>query len=172
MVDNNRLKGLGGWLILVGLGVLIRPIILLLTIFPIFKSIFENGMWEALTAKGSELYIPYFSSLLAAELACNIIFFLASIYLFYLFFSKNYLFPKVYIAISVASLVFIPLDSWLVNKVFPDVSVFDPETTKEFILVLISCIIWIPYMLLSKRVKITFVENMPEKSQLNTERVS
>jgi 1-acyl-sn-glycerol-3-phosphate acyltransferase len=62
------------------------------------------------------------------------------------------------------SLIFIPLDAWLVVKVFPGEPMFNSETTKEFARSLITGVIWIPYMLLSKRVRVTFVENMPNKN--------
>jgi hypothetical protein len=35
---------------------------------------------------------------------------------------------------------------------------FDPETAKEFFRSLISMAIWVPYMLVSQRVKNTFIE--------------
>ncbi|MBD3616056.1 MAG: DUF2569 domain-containing protein [Gracilimonas sp.] len=168
MTENNELKGLGGWLILAGLGVVISPIRLLVTLIPIYKPIFENGTWEALTTEGSEAYTPYFSGILIGEITFNTIMIAASIYLIYLFFSKHYLFPKLYIGIVAASLIFIPLDAWIVTKVFPGVPMFDPDTTKEFLRSLLTGVIWIPYMLVSKRVQATFVEKSPNKKMQPT----
>jgi hypothetical protein len=163
MNNNDKLKGLGGWLILVGIGVLIAPIRLIATFVPIYTPIFEDGTWEALTVVGSETYNPMWGPLLIGEMTYNSIMAAASIYLIYLFFSKHYLFPKAYIAILLVSLVFIPLDAWLVTKILPNESMFDPETSKEFMRTLIGSIIWVPYMLISKRVKATFVEKIPTK---------
>lgn len=168
MTDNNELKGLGGWLILVGIGVVLSPIRLLSTLVPTFKPVFEDGTWEALTTEGSDAYAPYFGSLLVGEMVFNTIMVAASIYLIYLFFSKHYLFPKLYIGIVAASLIFIPLDAWVVTLVFPGEPMFDPDTTKEFMRSLIVGVIWVPYMLLSKRVKVTFVENLPNKQMQPT----
>ena len=86
-----------------------------------------------------------------------------SIYLIYLFFSKHYLFPKFYIGIVAVSLIFIPLDAWLVSFVVPNEPMSDAETMLEFARVLFVGLIWVPYMLISKRVKATFVEKMPNK---------
>ncbi|ADZ93102.1 DUF2569 family protein [Marinomonas mediterranea] len=168
MTDNSEIKGLGGWLILVGFGVLISPIRLLVTLIPTYKPIFEDGAWEALTTVGSEVYTPYFGSLLVGEIAFNTIMVVASIYLIYLFFSKHYLFPKLYIGIIAASLIFIPLDAWIVTKVFPGEPMFDPETTKEFMRSFMIGVIWVPYMLVSKRVHATFVEGVPNKQMQPT----
>ncbi|GAB5453192.1 MAG: hypothetical protein Hals2KO_35200 [Halioglobus sp.] len=158
MSNDDELKGLGGWLILVGIGVIVAPIRLLATYIPVYKPIFEDGTWEALTTVGSEAYDPLWGPLLISEIVYNSTMVFLSIYLIYLFFSKNHLFPKVYIAIVAVSLVFIPLDAWLVTKVLPAEPMFDPETTKEFVRVLVGALIWVPYMLFSKRVKLTFVE--------------
>ena len=161
MGENKELKGLGGWLILVGIGVVITPIKLLATYVPIYIPIFEDGTWEALTTVGSEVYNPMWAPLLIGEISYNTIMVIASLFLIHLFFTKHYLFPKVYIVIMAAGLVFIPLDAWLVTKVLPNEPMFDPETTKEFMRAVIGSAIWIPYMLVSKRVKATFVEKMP-----------
>lgn len=166
MTNNNDLKGLSGWLILVGLGIVISPIKLLITLFGTYKPLIENGTWQALTTEGSEVYNPYFSSLLVGEIAFNTLMLIISVYLIYLFFSKHYLFPKVYIGIVAVTLIFIPLDAWIVTKIFPEVPMFDAETTKEFARTLVSGLIWVPYMLVSKRVQITFVENMPKKNSV------
>jgi hypothetical protein len=129
MTDNNELKGLGGWLILVGIGVVISPLRLLATLIPLYAPLLEDGVWEALTTQGSELYTPYLGALLISEVAYNLIMLAACIYLVYLFFSKHDLFPKIYIAIVAASLIFIPLNAWTGTLVFPDEQMFDPDTT-------------------------------------------
>lgn len=163
MSDDSQLKGLGGWLILVGFGVILAPVRMLVTYIPMYKQIFGDGVWEALTTVGSEAYHPLWAPLLIGEIAYNCIMISVSIYLIYLFFSKHYLFPKLYIAIVAVSLVFIPLDAWLVKKVLPTVPMFDPETTEAFVRTLIAGLIWVPYMLVSKRVKATFIQRAPDK---------
>ena len=161
METQNEVKGLNGWLILVGIGVIISPIRLLATLIPVYLPIFEDGVWEALTTEGSEVYHALWGPLLMGGIAYNLCLEAVSVYLIYLFFSKHYLFPKFYIGIVVVSLIFIPLEAWLVSFVVPNEPIFDPETTKEFTRILISVLIWVPYMLVSKRVKATFVEKMP-----------
>lgn len=164
MNDNNELKGLRGWLVLVGIGVVITPISLLVTNILIFQPIFTDGIWDALTTSGSEAYNPLWGPLLIGEIMYNSVMVAVSVYLIYLFFSKSYLFPKFYIGIVIISLIFILFDAWLVSFVLPDEPIFDADTTKEFIRILVGGLIWVPYMLVSKRVKATFVEKMPNNS--------
>lgn len=172
MENNRELQGLGGWLILVGIGVVMSPFRLLVNLVSTYKPVFENVTWEDLTTEGAEFYVPYLSSLLVGEITFNVIMFVASIILVYLFFSKHYLFPKLYIGTLVAYLIFIPLDAWVVTKIFPDTEIFDPETIKNFSRAIAVGIVWVPYMLLSKRVKATFVENLPRKeAQPTTESI-
>jgi len=83
---------------------------------------------------------------------------IASLYLVYLFFTKNRFFPKFYILIAISSIIFIIIDAWLVTKVLPSEPMLDEETMRELTRALISAAIWVPYMLVSKRVKATFVE--------------
>ncbi|WP_370652609.1 DUF2569 domain-containing protein [Sediminibacterium sp.] len=168
MTDNNELKGLGGWLILVGVGVVLSPIRLLVIYIPYYKSIFEDGRWEAFTTVGSEAYIPYFGAMLIGEITFNSIMVVVLIYLIFLFFSKHHLFPKIFIGIFVASIIFIFLDALLVTMVFPDESIFDPKTTIALMQALIGCLIWVPYMLVSKRVRATFVGKLHNKKMQPT----
>ncbi len=157
-MSENKLDGLRGWLILVGIAVVFTPIKLLVTFFTVFKPIFENGTWEVLTSYGSIAYNPIWAPLLIGEIAFNAALITASIYLVFLFFTKHHFFPKLYIAIVSASLIFIPLDAWVLTKAIPNEPLFDPQTTKEFMRTLIGALIWIPYMLVSKRVRTTFVK--------------
>ena len=163
MEQNKEYKGLGGWLILVGIGVVIAPIKLLVTTVPVFNPIFTDGTWEVLTTVGTDAYSPIWAPLLISEIIYNIAMFIALLYLVFLFFSKHYRFPVIYIIILVIPLLFIPLDAWFVTLALPNEPMFDPETSKEFFRVLLTGLIWVPYMLISKRVKVTFVEKLPNK---------
>lgn len=162
--ENIELKGLGGWLILIGIGAVLSPIRLLISSIQIYHPIFTDGTWEALTTIGSEVYHPLWKPLLLGEIIFNVGMVTVSIYLIYLFFAKHYLFPKFFIGIFAASVIFIPLDAWLISFVAPNEPMFDPETTKEFTRVLVTILIWVPYMLVSKRVKATYVEKMPNNT--------
>ena len=167
MADKEELSGLEGWLILVGIGVVFTPIRLFLGAWMLYPPIFKDGTWEALTTAGSDAYHPLWASLLIGEIAFNVVMLAVSIYMVYLFFSKHHLFPKLFIAVVSISLAFIPLDSWMVESIYPTEGVFDPATTKEFVRTLVVALIWVPYMLVSKRVKATFVKNAPSVEEIS-----
>ena len=157
-------KRLGGWLILVGLGVVFSPFRLLMNTLPAYEPLLQSDIWDALTNPDSAAYHPLWGPLLIGEITFNVGLFLASLYLIYLFFTRHWLFPSFYIGIVLSSLVFIPADAWLVSIVLPQEPMFDPDTTKEFVRTLIGALIWIPYMLMSQRVKETFVKDQQDLS--------
>jgi branched-subunit amino acid transport protein len=119
---------------------------------------FSNGSWAVLTTPGTEAYNPLWAPILFGEMAINGGLVLAWIFIAFLFFSKKKVFPKWYIGILLFTLSFILVDALVVKSVLPDESVFDAETTKEFGRSLVVTLIWVPYMLVSKRVKATFVK--------------
>lgn len=161
--ENNELEGISGWLILVAIGVVLSPFVLSFSYIPIYIPIFQDGTWEALTSIDSQAYHPWWGPLLIGEIAFNTAKVLASFYLIYLFFTKHYLFPKLYAAIILVTLVFIPLDAWAVTQILPEEPMFDPATTNEFVRTLVPALIWVPYMFISKRVKATFVNKLPNE---------
>lgn len=161
MEQEKKLNGLRGWLILVAIGVIIAPIRLLSVELPMHNEILNDGSWALLTSADSELYHPLWAPVLITEITFSFVLLLASLYLVVLFFSKHYLFPLVFIAITLAMLVFIPFDAWLVSQVLPEESFLNGQTVRDLLRTLISAAIWIPYMLVSKRVKATFVEKKP-----------
>ncbi len=161
--ENNELKGLGGWLVLVGIGLLFAPVRMVVSLFPAYSQIFEDGVWQEMTNASSSSYIPYLGTFIVGEMIVNLIILGASIYLIYLFYYKHYLFPKIYIAVVVGSILFMLVDAWLLTKILPGEQMFTPESAGEFVRSLIAAAIWVPYMLVSKRVRLTFVEHMPEE---------
>jgi hypothetical protein len=155
---DERLRGLGGWLILVGIGVVLGLLRMMATTASTFLPLLEPGVWQTLTSPDSEAYHPLWAPILIGEILFNSGMVGATAWLAYLFFSKSYLFPRVYVALAVTSLIFIPLDAWIVTFVLPDEPMFDPVTAREFGRVFVGAIVWIPYMLVSRRVHATFVE--------------
>lgn len=155
----NQPKGLGGWLILVGGGLIFGLIKLIVTLIAIYKPLMNDFELKELSDINSPAYIPNFSLLLYAEALVNTFIILLSVYLIYLYFKKKNTFPKYYIFITLFVIITIPIDAYLTSIVFPEEDMFDKDTVKSFFQSLFSGAIWIPYMVKSKRVKNTFIED-------------
>ncbi|EGQ7649823.1 TPA: DUF2569 domain-containing protein [Vibrio alginolyticus] len=152
-------KGISGWLVLVAFGLVVSPFRFYFTTLSMYPGLFENGTWYLLTSPNSAEYVRGFGTLLYSEIVFNLFLFVSLIYLNFLFFSKKSDFPKVYIAISLIGLLFIPINAYFANLLFPQTPLFDGGTIRNFFVSLLSALIWIPYMIKSKRVKNTFIEN-------------
>lgn len=157
MSERNDLQGLGGWLILVGIGITLSPFIMLFQVVPLYFEIFTSGSFEALTTESSASYIPLWGALLMSEIVYNACLVLLGFYVMFLFYTKHYLFPRFYIAMVVIVFIFTIINAWMVTLVIEDTEMFDPETTSALIRTVFVALIWIPYMLISERVKQTFV---------------
>lgn len=155
--EQNELEGLGGWLILVALGIILSPFRIVAQAFPIYSEVLSTDGWAAITTPGTEDYVPFLASYVYAEGAINVGMVLAWIYIGFLFFTKKKAFPKWFIGMLLFTLAFIILDALWMTFVLPDEPVFDADTTKELLRSLIYTAIWMPYMLVSERVKLTFV---------------
>jgi len=89
MEKEKEYQGLSGWLILVGIGVVISPLRMLVELIPMYKDIFENGSWEILTTPGTGIYNALWGPYIIIELFINILLVVTSTYLIYLFFKKK-----------------------------------------------------------------------------------
>lgn len=164
--DPNHLRGIGGWLILVAIGVTLSPFILAVDAYNTYIDIFSIGSFELLTDPTSPSYIPNFTALIYSEIIVNGLFILLGLVLIYLFYSRHHRFPLLYIILAIAAPIFLFVDAWAVAKVLPQIEIFDEETIRLLTRSLIVLGIWVPYMLISERVKKTFVR--PSQPNSNT----
>lgn len=148
---------LGGWLIIAAIGFILAPLrILLFTLKDIFP-VFAPQTWSVLTTPTSEAYHPLWAPVLIGELVGNLFFVCLGIVLVVLFFQKRKIFPKLAIFYLLANLAFVVGDT-LVAAQIPAVAQQDnTSTVKEIVRGVVGAAIWIPYFLISKRVKGTFV---------------
>ena len=148
--------GLGGWLVLVGIGVVITPIQMVRHFISTYKMIFIEGSWEAATTPGADGYHALWAPFLLTETAFAALSVLVTCYMVHLFFGKKKAFPKWFIWGHTVNLVFLIADVSMLQVVRPDLPFLDPESSKEIGRSMISFFIWVPYMWLSKRVHSTF----------------
>lgn len=153
---DNEPRGLGGWLILVMIGLILSPIKIGILIGSIVFPLFQGGTWEVLTTPGSEHYHPLWAPLLIFEFTINGTLILAGVALLVLFFTKSRRFPRMFILYVAVTLIF-QIADYVLGEQIPAVAAESAESTVEIARTVITAIIWVPYMLVSKRVKNTFI---------------
>lgn len=151
--------GLGGWLVLVGIGTCLRPFLLLKGIAANNLLLFYNqDIWEVLTLPGSADYQPMWACVLICSHVANMILLTASVLLVVLYFAKKRGFPALFIALLAMSLVVHIVDNFVFTEMVKvEHTPKEVEASiKAITQVCVASAIWIPYMLVSKRVKNTF----------------
>lgn len=158
MAKEKNLEGLGGWLTFVGLGIILAPLRMIDQAFLAYSNVFSNGAWTSLTTHGSGTHDPNLVLILFGGLLVSVGLGLAWVFIAFLFFAKKKLFPKCYISILIFSLGIMLSFILAINFVSPDESMFNAKTVKticlDFGVTLLLC--W--YILVSKRVKATFIK--------------
>ncbi|MGI0115808.1 DUF2569 domain-containing protein [Zooshikella sp. RANM57] len=158
MSEEKKFEGIGGWLILIAISIVLTPFKIIILGVTTYSDVFSTEVWEVLTTPGTEIYHFLWAPIIIGEILINSGLLLAWLYMAYLFFTKNKHFPKCYISIAIFSLLFIIADAFAVKLVLPNEPVFDPDTIKELTGSLFMVVVWVPYMLVSKRVKAIFVK--------------
>jgi predicted secreted protein len=149
-------KGLGGWLIVVGIGLVVAPVRIAIACVQTYVPLFQDGSWQLLTTPGTGTYHPLWAPVLLGELLVNIAFFQAFLVLMFLFLKRARMFPSLYIAVLLLNLAFLFVDALFLDWLAA------PGTQTDFAWTpllqgMASAAIWIPYMLRSRRVRNTFV---------------
>lgn len=152
-----NLKGLGGWLILVLLGLLYTLYIYSSAVISSSK-MFTDGTVEQLS------YIQGYAGALGFEVVMQFIFALAAMFLIFLFFKKSKRFPKFFIIFLFANIIFITIDTVMMSSLSFPAEIKDAmqeiidEGYGQLVKSIIGSVIWTWYMKVSKRVKLTFIE--------------
>ena len=165
MIDiNTDPRGIGGWLILPMLGLIIAPIQMGALLAMVYMPIFLDGSWEILTTPGSEAYHHLWAPILVFEILCNVCLLVFSVILLVMFFRKHCKLPCLIIVFYVLNLAFVGID-FFVSDLIPSVAEeSDPKSVKELIKAITNAAIWIPYFLQSRRVQNTFINGKAEQN--------
>jgi VanZ family protein len=155
--EQKLLKGIGGWLILPLLGLILSPLIKIYMIYEDLWPIFSPDYWDDLTSPTSELYHPLWSRVLIFEVAGNVTIFLLGLAALVSFLKKSRKAPRLVIMWLLLALVFVAADSYFRGYIPGAVQEYDNILSSELLRAGIPAAIWIPYFLISKRVKATFV---------------
>lgn len=136
-------SGIGGWLVLPALGTLVTP-------FLLAKTAYDNV--EALLTFQVSATLKAF---IMIETLGNLAFSLAWFYALFLLWKHRALYPRLFNALSLLLVAFVMADLAIANFGF-NVPI-EPNDLRDLVRGIISCAIWVPYMLRSQRVRNTFV---------------
>ncbi len=152
-------RAIGGWLVLVGLSLIISPIWTLSSFAAAYPALFIQGGWERLTVPGTDSYHALWAPLLVSDIAIAFALSIAAFMLFYLFVEKSHRFPKLYVAWLITGATYMFLSELVMAVAIPEKATMDSSTARDLARALIACAVGIPYMSVSTRVKQTFVRN-------------
>lgn len=156
--DNLRLgvSGLGGWLILIQIGLYLTLIGLIILIRDSFYN-FSDETWQLLITEGTIYYDPLWKPVIIFESIYNILFFIFSITILVQFYRKKSIVPRLMIIFYSLSLLVGIFDYIMMQQIPLARELEAGSTIRDLLKSALTCLIWIPYFLKSERVKNTFV---------------
>ena len=154
--DLAMFDGVRGWLFLVSLGLFARVIQCGIALGTNYGSVWDSNQWNVLTVPGGASYDPLWAPTLLFEAAYYIVVFVFSIFCLVIMFQKRAIFPKVIIALLLFTLAFQIADIALAWQIPLVAKQNNNEVPPDLIRVLVQALIWVPYFLISRRVKATF----------------
>jgi Protein of unknown function (DUF2569) len=149
---------IGGVLIFVAIGLIISLVQNLEHFLGNLAPFRQDQVWERLTTPGSIVYHPYWKPVLLFELASSSAILGLNALLVVLFFRKQRVFPKV-IIIGIPMIFILILIGYYLSGLIPAIAERQDYSKQTTVLIVrfIALHIWIPYFLVSERVKKTFV---------------
>ncbi len=148
--------GLGGWLILVAVGLCLTPIRIAAEILATVRPL-NSALWHALTTPGARAYHPLFGPWIVGQLVVSSALLLWALALLYLFFAKKRLFPRLMIAFLIARALVQVADISVALRIPIVASSLQVNAFGGPATAIIVAAIWVPYFLWSRRVAATFV---------------
>lgn len=146
---------LGGWLILPAIGMVMRPFVLMFSFFRDGTNYFDARVWSTLVDWGSETANLGLAIVLIFEVVTNTALIGATVIGAILFFSRRREAPAWVIVILIAAAILPAIDSMLLR-----LASVERNSLGEWIANTRSMIvgmIWVPYFVISRRVRETFV---------------
>ncbi|MBM3621629.1 MAG: DUF2569 domain-containing protein [Alphaproteobacteria bacterium] len=148
-------RGLGGWLILPAIGLVLSPLRMGFQFFTDLWPVFDSEIWRQLNDASRPGHRPMLPTLIMGETVANVVMFAFTLVLIWFFFRKSRYAPRLFIVWLALLLVVQVVDTALISSLGIRV---DGESMRDVVRSLVAAAIWIPYFLVSKRVKNTFVE--------------
>jgi hypothetical protein len=150
---SRHLEGIGGWLVLLAIGVAIRPLVQLGVSREIFLLINDLPGWLTLTDPESNSYTAGYAPLAWIEAFFQGLFFAWSVVMIFQFFKRKPSLPHSLSALLLLAIIWEIIDYFAVEHVFPQGGA---DTKSPNITRLLFPALWIWYLQVSRRVRVTF----------------
>jgi hypothetical protein len=151
-------SGLGGILIIVGIWLVANPIATAYRLLAYSFPMFHDGRWSQIVSQGTRLTPPSLSVIVAFETASNIALLALAIAALVRFFRMSESFPRTVIGLVLAQIAYVYIDSKLLQFAPPQSVDFLVNMQRELDHAVLGGLLWVPYFLLSSRVKNTFIK--------------
>lgn len=155
--SDSYLKGLQGWLIIIGISLVVRIIIHVVSFFE-STDFFNTAVWAVLTIPEQASYNPLWAPAIISSL-----FFMVSLTALcavvgILFIQKRQSFPWFMIILICAEFAYALLDTALLKALDVESAPLAAGSTKGLMRSFYAVVIWIPYLFKSRRVAATFTQ--------------
>lgn len=150
------LQGLGGWLILPTIGVVLTPVLITIDLVSTLEA-YSLSTWTSLTTPGGEYYHALWEPLLLFELAANLGMMVLSVLVLVVYFQRRRHAPMLYIAMICSSAAIQLIDYGAAHMIPTAAEATTTEEVAAMVRAVFGAIIWTSYFLVSKRVKSTFI---------------
>ncbi|HUQ30864.1 MAG TPA: DUF2569 domain-containing protein [Pyrinomonadaceae bacterium] len=149
---------IGGVLVLVAIGLVISLIQNVLSYVASLRAVLDSSIWETVTDPNSPAYHPYWKPALLYEAVTGPILIFLNAAALWFFFRKKRVFPKL-VVISIPLFFALMLIGYYLSGFIPAIAESSNYAKQghQLIVRFIAMHIWIPYFLVSDRVKKTFV---------------
>lgn len=152
---SERLTGIGGWLILLAIGLLLRPVGYLKGLYDLMPTMLKTDPWRALTDPIESGFHAWWAPALLYELFFNLASLVFCLLLIALFFRKRAAWSRCFALFLVVTILGSGLDVFLVDHIPAAAEPFS-KSFREIGILAAAAAILIPYVFRSKRVKATF----------------
>jgi hypothetical protein len=148
--------GIGGWLALLGVGLVLTPLVILLGFAFLVIDVYTTDMWTAFTLPGGSSYRAINAPLFVAVGSLEVFAFIGSLLANVLFFQKRRTFPKVYVFLSLIGLLTLVIDGAAAQAAYGSDAARRNKEIATLLIAAVTWTLWSIYLLRSKRAHATF----------------
>jgi len=157
---SKKYNQIGGWLVLIAIGLVLTPFRVFYELIINAEEFYGIHTWNYIFQEHRSFNEFFLSLLIVFELIYNSIFIVFTIFLIILFFKRRSIVPRMMIIFYASTFLIITLDTFVAFGLNAELysEAEKVQAFKDISRSFFSAVIWIPYFLISKRVKATFTE--------------